>query len=232
MVEAFVYLWYDTRNKKYYLGKHLGKTTDNYAHSSARMENFSIKTKPSYMHRKVIAKGTHDEMVQLEHDLLESRKHLFGTRYYNGSTSFPTAFAGKDHHNYKHGKYMMSLPEEERKKNLSDNFKSWYEKNKEEKIKKTREWIKNNKEYMREYAKTYYADPEKKEKIKNKRKEYEKRPEVIKKRKDRYKNDDEYRTYQKEYQKEYRKRNPNYQKEYQLKKKMANAINLESILNG
>ena len=217
--EAFVYLWYDAKNKMYYLGKHLGKSTDNYAHSSVRMESFSMKTKPSYMHRKVIAEGTHDEMVQLEHDLLESRKHLFGTRFYNGSASFPTAFPGKDHHNYKHGKWMISLSEEEKKKNRSEAFKSWYEKpgNKERNIRRVKEWQANNPDYVREYAKKYNADPEKKEKNACRHKEWSQKPEVKSRGRERYKNDPEYREKQKSAVREWQKKNPNYQKEYQAK---------------
>ena len=74
MSEAFVYLWYDALNKMYYLGKHLGVPTDNYAHSSVRMESFTMISKPAHMHRKILAYGTHYEMVELEHDLLVSRK--------------------------------------------------------------------------------------------------------------------------------------------------------------
>ena len=217
--EAFVYLWYDSRNKMYYLGKHLGKPTDNYAHSSVRMESFTMRTKPAYMHRKILAHGTHDEMVKLEHDLLLRRTHMFGTRYYNGSAAFPTAFPGQDHHNYKHGKFMISLSEEEKKKNTSEAFKAWYNKNKEEKLRKTREWQANNPDYMKEYAKKYYNDPEKREKIKEYSKEYSKRPEVKVKRKERYKNDFEHREKLKKRVQEWQKKNPNYIKEYHARKK-------------
>jgi hypothetical protein len=219
MSESFVYLWYDALNKMYYLGKHLGVPTDNYAHSSVRMESFTMISKPAHMHRKILAYGTHDEMVELEHDLLVSRKHMFGTRYYNGSASFPTAFPGKDHHNYKHGKYMISLSEEEKKKNQSECFKAWYEENKEEKLRKTKEWQANNPDYMSAYAKKYNADPENKKKISANRKVRDQRPEVKSKRKERYKNDPEYRQKRIDAVRKWQKKNPNYQKEHQAKKR-------------
>jgi len=219
MSEAFVYLWYDALNKMYYLGKHLGVPTDNYAHSSVRMESFTMISKPAHMHRKILAYGTHDEMVELEHDLLVSRKHMFGTRYYNGSASFPTAFPGKDHHNYKHGKFMISLSEEEKKKNQSECFKAWYEQNKEKVNRKTKEWQANNSEKFTAYYKKYNADPEIKKKREAQRKVREQNPEVKSKRKERYKNDPEYRQKKIDAVRKWQKKNPNYHKEYYARKK-------------
>ena len=38
--EAFVYLWYDSRNKMFYLGKHKGTPDDGYTHSSSMWQQF------------------------------------------------------------------------------------------------------------------------------------------------------------------------------------------------
>ena len=151
--EAFVYLWFDGKNRKFYVGKHLGRLTDSYAHSSVRMENFTMRTKPPYMRRRILAFGTHDEMVELEHSILERRKHLFGTKYYNGSVAFPTALPGVEHHAYKHGKYLITLPPAERASNCSIEFKTWYEKNKEYKNNKSKQYFIDNPNYSKEYYK-------------------------------------------------------------------------------
>ena len=165
--EAFVYLWFDGKNRKFYVGKHLGRPTDSYAHASTRMENFTMRTKPPYMRRRILAFGTHDEMVELEHSILKRRKHLFGIKYYNGSVAFPTALPGVDHHFYKHGKYCNALPPEERKANEAAAFKKWYEENKEHKNNYSRKWQAENPEYM----KNWYLE-HKEELNKNKRMAY------------------------------------------------------------
>ena len=164
--EAFVYLWFDAKNRKFYVGKHLGKPTDWYAHSSVRMEKFTMKTKPSYMRRRILAFGTHDEVVALEHSILERRKHLFGTKYYNGSVSFPTALPGVEHHAYKHGKMMITTPPEEKKAFKKAYLAKWYQENKEHKDKKTNQWFAEHPEYR---AKYYQKN---KEKIDRYRKKY------------------------------------------------------------
>jgi len=99
--EAFVYLWYDALNKMYYLGSHKGKPTDNYAHSSTVMESFTMNTKPTHMHRKILGEGTHDEMLLLERKLQLNRKERCWDRYYNvgvcsGVDNGPGF--GEDHH--------------------------------------------------------------------------------------------------------------------------------------
>jgi len=82
MSEAFVYLWYDALNKMYYLGSSIGKDP-NYAHSSSVMESFTMNTKPAHMHRKILAFGTHKEMLALEGKLQANRKERCWDRYYN-----------------------------------------------------------------------------------------------------------------------------------------------------
>ena len=82
MSEAFVYLWYDALNKMYYLGSSIGKDP-NYAHSSSVMESFTMNTKPAHMHRKILDRGTHEEMLALEGKLQTNRKERCWDRYYN-----------------------------------------------------------------------------------------------------------------------------------------------------
>ena len=72
--EAFVYLWRDSINKKFYLGYHKGSIDDNYAHSSTVMESFTMNTKPDGFKRRILAVGSSDEMMKLEQMLLVNRK--------------------------------------------------------------------------------------------------------------------------------------------------------------
>lgn len=87
--EAFVYLWYDASNKKYYLGKHKGTPDDGYTHSSTIWEAFTKDTIPEGVSRRILAYGTHEEMCILEHELLVDRKKRCWDRYYNESLGDP-----------------------------------------------------------------------------------------------------------------------------------------------
>ena len=80
-MEAFVYVWYNTKNSMKYIGSHKGTTDDGYTHSSRVMESFTIKTKPPYMKRRILATGTHKEMLKLESELLHKVRHR--ADYYN-----------------------------------------------------------------------------------------------------------------------------------------------------
>lgn len=50
---GFIYLWYDVKHKKYYLGRHWGTETDGYISSSTNMRN-NYKNRPSDFKRKII----------------------------------------------------------------------------------------------------------------------------------------------------------------------------------
>ena len=89
MSEAFVYLWYDPPNKKYYLGKHKGSPDDTYTHSSTIWESFTKDCIPEGVTRRILAYGTHEEMCILEHELLVNRKKRCWNRYYNESLGDP-----------------------------------------------------------------------------------------------------------------------------------------------
>jgi hypothetical protein len=89
MSEAFVYLWYDAPNKKYYLGKHKGSPKDTYTHSSRIWESFTKDTIPKGVTRRILAYGTDEEMCILENKLLINRKKRCWNRYYNESLGDP-----------------------------------------------------------------------------------------------------------------------------------------------
>ena len=87
--EAFVYLWYDSINKMFYLGKHKGSPFDNYTHSSTVWESFSKDNILDGAKRKILAYGTNEEMCILENILLINRKNRRWDQYYNLSLGDP-----------------------------------------------------------------------------------------------------------------------------------------------
>ena len=89
MSEAFIYLWYDAPNKKYYLGKHKGSPDDKYTHSSRVWEHFTKDNIPEGVTRRILAYGTDEEMCTLEHKLLVNRKKRCWDRYYNNGVGDP-----------------------------------------------------------------------------------------------------------------------------------------------
>jgi hypothetical protein len=103
--EAFVYLWFDSKNRKFYLGCHKGHENDWYTHSSNVMESFSKSTIPSHMRRRILARGSHEEMLQLENDLIDIRRKRCWDKYHNVRLGLPPPPRyGKDNHFYVHGK--------------------------------------------------------------------------------------------------------------------------------
>jgi group I intron endonuclease len=81
--ESFIYLWYDSQNKKYYLGKHKGSPDDWYTHSSYVWPSFTKDNIPKGVRRRILAYGTEKEIAKLEHEFLLNRKNKCWHRYYN-----------------------------------------------------------------------------------------------------------------------------------------------------
>ena len=103
--EAFIYLWYDAPNKRYYLGKHKGTPNDSYTHSSTVWKNFTKDNIPKGVRRRILAYGTNEEMCILEHKFLVNRKERHWDRYYNNSLGDPRYVdqSGVNNHNFKCG---------------------------------------------------------------------------------------------------------------------------------
>ena len=87
--ESFVYLYRDSKNKKFYLGKHKGSPNDDYTHSSTVMERFSKNNQPKHIKRRILCYGTDPEMCELEQTLLKNRKSKCWDKYHNVSVGFP-----------------------------------------------------------------------------------------------------------------------------------------------
>ena len=188
--EAFVYLWFDAKNRMFYLGKHKGHPDDNYTHSSPIMESFTKTTIPSYMHRRILATGTDQEMIDLENKLLDNRKEKCWDKYYNVTVAFPPPpMYGEDNPMWKGG--VSKDPEQNRERARE------YFKNNPEKVRASnRKWYANNADKKREYQTKYRA------KNAEKLREY------------RAKNRDRIREQHREYQTKYRAKNAEKLREY------------------
>jgi len=83
---GFVYLWYDTIRKKYYLGSHLGPPTDGYIGSNRRFQS-AFKSRPSSFKRRILESYeniTSKELLQREQYWLNMIDPLeLCNRYYN-----------------------------------------------------------------------------------------------------------------------------------------------------
>ena len=171
--EAFVYLWYDASNKKYYLGKHKGTPDDGYTHSSTIWESFTKDTIPEGVSRRILAYGTNEEMCILEHELLVDRKKRCWDRYYNNSLGDPRYVdtSGENHPQWKGGikvndpvAYMKEYNREyhlrNREKLLAKNkeyyIKEYYPRKKEEILAQKKEYYLRNKEEINAKKKEYY----------------------------------------------------------------------------
>lgn len=86
--EGFVYLWYDKKNKMYYLGCHWGTVNDGYICSSNRMRD-AHRRRPQDFKRRIIQKNIPKEnLLSIEHKWLSLiAESKLGTKYYNRYTT-------------------------------------------------------------------------------------------------------------------------------------------------
>ena len=182
--EAFVYLWYDASNKKYYLGKHKGTPDNGYTHSSRSSDEFCsivpdstrpiierrefFENMPKGVSRRILAYGTDEEMCVLEHELLVNRKNRCWDRYYNESLGDPRYVDQYGENNpawrggitYDMNGYFKEYDQTPKRKEYMKAYRKEYYLRNKEKLK----------EYKKKYMKEYYL--RNKEKIKAQKKEY------------------------------------------------------------
>lgn len=81
---GFIYLWYDRKHKKYYVGSHLGAEDDGYVCSSRWMRQ-SYKRRPSDFKRRILKKNIPKQVLKEEEYkwLKLIKKEELGQRYYN-----------------------------------------------------------------------------------------------------------------------------------------------------
>jgi hypothetical protein len=83
---GFIYLWFDTKRKKFYLGSHLGSLTDGYIGSNNKLLA-KYKSRPETFKRKILESHkniTSKQLLQREQYWLNMIKHNeLNVRYYN-----------------------------------------------------------------------------------------------------------------------------------------------------
>lgn len=81
---GFIYLWYDKKHKRYYLGSHWGKIDDGYICSSNWMRD-AYRRRPSDFKRRIIQTNIiRENLVNIEHQWLSKIKNEeLGKKYYN-----------------------------------------------------------------------------------------------------------------------------------------------------
>lgn len=87
-MDGFVYLWFDRKHKRFYLGSHWGNIEDGYICSSVWMKS-SYKRRPQDFRRRILVSGvqTKQQLLEIEGRWLAliSQSEL-GSRYYNLKT--------------------------------------------------------------------------------------------------------------------------------------------------
>jgi|TARA_X000001388_G_C2183765_1_gene104684 hypothetical protein len=149
--ESFIYIWYDSNYKMFYLGKHKGTPDDGYTHSSKKWQRFKSDSIPQGVRRRIIAWGIDEDMYELETKLLLNRKKKCWSRYYNVS------IGGDFSADYNDPEYKKMM----RKCNY-DNPKV------KQKLKKSLKARENNLDYKERMRKNNYDNEEVKEKIRQK----------------------------------------------------------------
>jgi hypothetical protein len=81
---GFIYLWFDRKHKRFYLGRHWGSIDDGYICSSRNMRD-NYRYRPTDFKRKVISRVNDKEQLVKEEqrwfDMI--KKEELGVRYYN-----------------------------------------------------------------------------------------------------------------------------------------------------
>lgn len=87
--QAFIYLWYDAINRKYYLGSHCGTVCDGYAHSSRTMRPFTTRKIPEGFRRRILEVGTRANIPLRETELIRKHGLVAKANYYNVMEQIP-----------------------------------------------------------------------------------------------------------------------------------------------
>lgn len=81
---GFIYVWYDTKNKKYYVGRHWGTENDGYICSSKTMRE-AHRRRPNDFKRRIVSRTNDKDLLVTEEQrwLNMIKPHEIITRYYN-----------------------------------------------------------------------------------------------------------------------------------------------------
>jgi len=82
---GFVYIWFDRKHKRYYIGSHWGKEDDSYICSSTWMRNSYNRRKRDFKRRIIIRVYTNrQDLLNIEHEYLTMiPDDQLGKKYYN-----------------------------------------------------------------------------------------------------------------------------------------------------
>ena len=131
-------MWYDSLNKKYYIGSHCGSEFDNYAHSSSFMPKFIREYPRAGFKRRILARGSIKEMIELEDRLLKNRYERCWGRYWNERPA-ATDNVGIGNPNFKHGKAVgWKQNKTVQKANDKDRNSTYHANNKEKELARMR----------------------------------------------------------------------------------------------
>lgn len=82
---GFVYIWFDRKHKRYYIGCHWGSLNDGYICSSSNMKS-AYKRRPNDFKRKILKTNIDDKKLLLEEEyywLSKIKTGELGKKYYN-----------------------------------------------------------------------------------------------------------------------------------------------------
>jgi len=99
MKNGFVYIWYDRKHKRYYIGSHWGKEDDGYICSSRWMRN-AYSRRPNDFKRKVLSRidSQRGDLLAEEYRWLQMiDPDELGKKYYN-LTKHQNGHWTTDHH--------------------------------------------------------------------------------------------------------------------------------------
>lgn len=85
MKYGFVYIWYDKKHGRFYIGSHWGSEDDGYICSSRWMRN-AYKRRPADFKRRILSRidSSRGDLLQEEHRWLQMISDVeLGTKYYN-----------------------------------------------------------------------------------------------------------------------------------------------------
>jgi hypothetical protein len=75
----------------YYLGSHVGRVSDSYAHSSQRMRPFNTRTIPAGFRRRILQVGTAANIPLLETEIIKKHRLHLNPKYHNKVCRIPDA---------------------------------------------------------------------------------------------------------------------------------------------
>ena len=145
---GFVYLWYDRKHKRFYIGCHWGREDDGYICSSPWMKR-GYKLRSTDFKRRILSRVYTNKKDLLKEEyqwLTKIKNEELGKRYYNLSNHHFGHWMAKDYIKEKHGMFGKKHTEETKQKMRG------------------RKVSEETKEKLSQLAKKQFSDPENRKK--------------------------------------------------------------------